>query len=101
MYLELFLAFLTAGASAGIFAWVFSTEIRARLYALECDLADLQERHLKMVRKNSVNSRWDNEALVEERISALAPTSEPVKKKGWTKWPSRSENSSPESSVAE
>ena len=97
MYLELLLVFLTGGGAAGIFSYVFSTETRTRLYALECDLADLQERHLKMVRKNSINSRWDKEADVDEKIEALAVPADAPKKEGWTKWGS-SKNSNLEKS---
>ena len=94
MYLELFLVFLVGGASAIIFSYVFHNDNRARLYALECDLADLQERHLKMVRKQSINSRWDKEAELDDKIGELAVSPEQPKREGWTKWgSSKSSNS--------
>lgn len=94
MFIELSLSVAVGAASAAVFAWVFSTEIRSRLYSLECDLADLQERHLRSVRKASILSRWDKEADVDEKISALVPQRETLKTKGWTKWASKSQNSS-------
>ena len=97
MFLEFLLVILAGGVASALFAWVFSTEIRSRLYSLECDLADLQERHLRSVRKASVITRWDKDEGLDEKIAALAPTAAEPKKEGWTKWAS-SRNSSSEKS---
>lgn len=79
--------------SAWIFLFVFSSRIRSRLYSCECDLADLQDRHLRTVRRDAAKGRWDKEDELDLKIEAAIP-----KKKGWTKWPSsaQSENSSAE-----
>lgn len=80
--------------SAALFSLLFTSRIRSRLFNCECDLADLQDRHLRTVRRDAAKSRWDEEGLTDEQLK-LAMTDTP-KKKGWTKWPSSaaSENSS-------
>lgn len=98
MFIELFLVILAGVLSAAVFAWVFSTEFRSRLYSLECDLADLQERHLRSVRKASITSRWDKEAELDEKIAGLTVNAAAAKKEGWTKWGSLRNSSSVRSS---
>jgi len=80
--------------SASLFTFLFSSRIRSRLYGCECDLADLQDRHLRTVRREAAKERWDHEGLSDEQLKLAL--GEPAKKKGWTKWPSSgaSENSS-------
>lgn len=94
----MFEAFLTAfgagflGGVAGYYA--FSWMTRRLLWNLSVDVADLQERHLRSVRKAAAKERWDTDEQLDEKIvGALQPA---PKTKGWTKWPSsaRSESSS-------
>lgn len=79
--------------SATLFSLLFSSRIRFRLYSCECDLADLQDRHLRTVRREAAKERWDQDALTDEQLKLAV--GDPPKKKGWTKWPSsdRSESS--------
>lgn len=94
MILELLYA-IGAGFLGGVLGYyAFSWMTRRLLYNLSVDVADLQERHLRAVRKAAAKERWDIDENVDANIAkALADT---PKSKGWTKWPSsaRSENSS-------
>jgi len=94
MIVEFFIAFC-GGFLGGILGYyAFSWMTRRLLYNLSVDVADLQERHLRAVRKAASKERWENESELDEKIvGALQSTQQP---KGWTKWPSsgRSENSS-------
>lgn len=98
MILEFFISFAggIAGGITGYYA--FSWMSRRLLYNLSVDVADLQERHLRSVRKAAAKERWDERDEIDEKLlGALKGNTQP---KGWTKWPSsgRSENSSEGSS---
>jgi len=80
--------------SATLFSYLFSRTILSRLYSCECDLADLQDRHLRTVRRAAAKDRWDAEDGVDEAIQAnLGNLPKP---KGWTKWGSSNQLKSSE-----
>lgn len=77
-----------------LFLWWF----RRSLYHLSVDVADLQERHLRAVRKAAAKERWEDQDEIDAKIAEAVTKQE--QPKGWTKWPSlgRSANSSEGSS---
>jgi len=94
MIFEYLIAFCLGSLGGILFSWALRWSFRRRLYSLEVDVADLQERHLRSVRKAASKERWDQDDLLDEKIVgalAVKPKSE-----RWTKWPSSapSENSS-------
>ena len=99
MIVELFFAFVS-GFFGGILGYyAFSWMTYRELWNLKVDVADLQERHLRAMRKAAAKERWDTQDEIDEKIVG-ALQSQPTKK-GWTKWPSlgRSASSSEESSA--
>jgi len=92
--IEAFLTAFGAGVAGGaLVSFLFTWNLRRNLYHMNVDVADLQERHLRSVRKAAANERWKvDDELDEKIVGALSSTSQP---KGWKKWPSsdRSENS--------
>lgn len=91
MNLELLLIFGLAIIGGGIGSFLSLWSIRRRTYSLECDVSDLQQRHLSAVRKAASRSRWDKDEALELAVETAVP--EQPKKEGWTKWGS-SRNSS-------
>lgn len=100
MEISIFVAFGVSLLVAVAASWVFTRTVLARIYSLECDVADLQDRHLRTVRKAAADKRWSGEEELDEKIAnALQPT-ETSKKKGWTKWGLKSGSSSDGSPAA-
>ena len=84
MVVELALAFLAGLAGGGLFFFTSSKLICQRIYSLEVDFADLQDRHLRSVRKQAATARWDKDDALQTTISQNA--SPEAEKKGWNKW---------------
>lgn len=100
MFLSIGTALGVSSVVAVVLSWVFSRTIRTRIYSLECDVADLQDRHLRSVRKAGAIKRWDGEELLDGRIEELTTKAEVPKQKRWPKWGS-SRNSSSEKHINE
>jgi pyrroline-5-carboxylate reductase len=97
MFLSIAIAFAVSGCSAALFSFLFSKLVHARLYSLECDVADLQDRHLRAVRKAGAVKRWDEEEELDEKIKEVVSKqgTQPVPLRGrMKKWVSTSESSS-------
>ena len=74
-------------------AWVFTRTILARVYSLECDVADLQDRHLRVVRKAAADKRWSGEDAIDQSLSDAVAEVQTAKPKGWAKWGSSKSSS--------
>jgi len=85
----------SAGFLGGILGYyLFSWMTRRLLYQLSVDVADLQDRHLRSVRKAAAKERWDEDDQIDMKLEGLIhPTAKP---KGWTKWGSSRESKSSE-----
>lgn len=96
MIFDLILAFCLGSVGAAGYLFVFGRLLSTRLFSLESDVADLQERHLRTVRKQAAKERWAGEESTDEKILALAvePESQAVSKKEWKKWGSLKNSSS-------
>lgn len=77
-------------------SWAFTRFLHSEIYSLKVDMADIQDRHLRSVRRAAANSRWSEQDELEDKLGSLLPVKQP-KVKRWEKWGSRSENSSAES----
>ena len=94
---SIIIGILTSVLSSGGLCWAFTWYSRQRLYSLECDMADLQDRQLRSVRKAAANKRWDGEEEFDSKLtSLLQSTPEPAKR--WKKWDSSRSSSSAKSS---
>jgi hypothetical protein len=98
MFEGLLTAIPFGAVAGGLVAWALIGTVRKRTYSLEVDVADLQDRHLRQVRKAAAEKRWESEETIEDKIAALAVEPSP-KKAGWKKWASKSENSLGESQL--
>lgn len=96
MLLSIAAGFLAGIVSSVLFKFVFFKIDSSRLYSLECDVADLQDRHLRSVRKAGALKRWDEAEDVDAKIEELtlkgAAKTEPEKGR-MKKWLSTSESS--------
>jgi len=101
MFLSIGIAFGVSLIVAAIFSYAFTRLIRSRLYSLEVDVADLQDRYLRSIRKAAANKRWDGEEELDSKIAEAVLTPVAPAKKGWRKWGSRSESSSEGSQAAQ
>jgi len=79
-------AFLVSLGTTIAACWVFTRTVLTRIYTLECDVADLQERHLRTVRKAAADKRWSGEEAIDESLNAALTETQAAKPKGWTKW---------------
>jgi hypothetical protein len=93
MLIEIGVAFLVSLVTSALVALAFTRWYRGDLYSLRVDVADLQERHLRAVRKAASLTRWNAEDDLEEKLEKLLPGEKP-KTNRWQKWASKSENSS-------
>lgn len=96
MFYELISAFIFGIMGAALYEYLAPTTLRTRLYSLEIDLAALQDSHLRSVRRAAIKSRWDKDGELDEQLEQIMSSQPQPKTKGWTKWGSKSANSSGE-----
>lgn len=97
MIFDLLFAFLSGSLGAALSVFLLSSRTSSRLYSLECDLADLQERHLTAVRRAAVNKRWQSDDQLDLAVEQAVNAAVAPEKGKWKKWASRQVSSSDES----